>query len=120
MIRAGINYISDFFSSWLDFDSHTTRKDYWLTQLSLIILWTIVLTVVGVLEGITLTYGLTLGVSGFIALVSLIPSLALTIRRLRDTGFSTWLVLLPLLPLGAFVLFVFTVLPTNFRYRQGY
>jgi uncharacterized membrane protein YhaH (DUF805 family) len=41
----------------------------------------------------------------------LLPSLAVTIRRLHDAGYSGWLYLLTLVPyVGAIVVFVFTLL----------
>lgn len=46
-------------------------------------------------------------------LVLLVPSIAITVRRLHDAGFSGWLVLLSLVPIASLVVFVFTVLPTS-------
>ena len=44
----------------------------------------------------------------------LVPSLALTARRLHDAGLSAWLLLLGLIPsLGGLVLLVFTLLPPS-------
>lgn len=50
-------------------------------------------------------------VSGLFALFSLIPSLAVMVRRLHDVDRSGWWLLLVFLPiLGWFVLFIFTCL----------
>lgn len=47
-------------------------------------------------------------------LVTIVPSLALTARRLHDVNMSAWLILLVLVPfLGALALLVFTLLPSN-------
>ena len=44
----------------------------------------------------------------------LVPTIAVTMRRLRDAGYSGWLVLLALIPwLGGLILLVFTLLPPS-------
>ncbi|MET3176661.1 UNVERIFIED_ORG: uncharacterized membrane protein YhaH (DUF805 family) [Arthrobacter sp. UYCu721] len=44
----------------------------------------------------------------------IVPSLALTVRRLHDVNQSGWLILLGLIPfLGAIALLVFVLLPSN-------
>ena len=48
------------------------------------------------------------------ALATLIPQIAVTVRRLHDANLSGWLVLLRLLPsVGDIVVLVLTVLPSN-------
>ncbi len=44
-------------------------------------------------------------------LASLIPSLAVTIRRMHDANLSGWLYLLSFLPMGNIAVLVFTLLP---------
>ena len=45
---------------------------------------------------------------------AIVPSLALTVRRLHDANFSGWLVLLIAIPgIGALIVMVFTVLPSD-------
>lgn len=47
-------------------------------------------------------------------LATIVPSLALVVRRLHDGNFSGWLVLVGLVPfLGALALLVFMILPSN-------
>ena len=42
------------------------------------------------------------------------PSIALTVRRLHDVGYSGWLVLLGLIPsVGGLILLIFAVLPSS-------
>ena len=56
-------------------------------------------------------YGL---LSGIYSLAVLIPSIAVAVRRLHDTGRSAWWLLIVLLPLvGAIVLLVFMVLDSE-------
>ncbi|TJY41720.1 DUF805 domain-containing protein [Cohnella pontilimi] len=54
-----------------------------------------------------MAYGMVL--SGLYALAILLPSLAVSVRRLHDTGRSGWWLLIGLIPLiGAIILLVFT------------
>jgi uncharacterized membrane protein YhaH (DUF805 family) len=47
-------------------------------------------------------------------LVSILPSLSVTVRRLHDTGKSGWMILLCLIPIiGVIVLLVFMVLDSD-------
>lgn len=46
-------------------------------------------------------------------LALIVPHLALTMRRLHDANFSGWFILLGLIPAGAFVIFIFTLIPSN-------
>ncbi|MDR6892065.1 DUF805 domain-containing protein [Falsarthrobacter nasiphocae] len=47
-------------------------------------------------------------------LATLIPNIALTVRRFHDGGFSGWLFLLGLIPgVGGIILLVFMLLPSN-------
>jgi uncharacterized membrane protein YhaH (DUF805 family) len=45
--------------------------------------------------------------------ISIIPSLAVTVRRLHDAGFSGWWWFINLVPAGGIVLLVFTLLPSS-------
>ena len=68
----------------------------------------------GVLIGMFPNY--TVLISGGIILVALyfihlVPALAVTVRRLHDTGKSGWLYLLVLIPyIGSLIIFIFTVI----------
>ncbi len=66
-----------------------------------------------VVDGITGSFSREAGVGilgGLFALVMLIPSFAVGIRRLHDTSRSRWWVLIGFIPLiGGIVLLVFTV-----------
>ena len=55
------------------------------------------------------------GIQSIYALIVFVPTLAVTVRRLHDAGQSGWMYLLVLIPLvGGIVLFVFTVLDSQF------
>lgn len=53
-------------------------------------------------------------------LVNIIPNITILIRRLHDTSKSAWwLLLLAFANLGAFVLFIFTLLPSDGDNKYG-
>ncbi|MGH2489623.1 MAG: DUF805 domain-containing protein, partial [Candidatus Limnocylindria bacterium] len=54
-----------------------------------------------------------------LVLVNLIPYLAVSVRRLHDTGRSGWWLLLTLVPFGGFILLVFYAQPTGPDNRWG-
>ena len=88
-----------------DFYSRARRTEYWVfTGISLLI--TLALGLTDTVMGLDPSSFLTL--SGFYGLFVLIPSLAVTVRRLHDIGRTGWWVLICLVPcLGLIVLLVF-------------
>lgn len=56
--------------------------------------------------------GFILGLSFLGAFAVFVPTLAVMARRLRDGGFSPWLLLLELIPFGGVALFVLWLLPS--------
>ncbi len=95
------------------FSGRAQRKEYWM-----FVLFNILISIaLAVVDGMTGTldeqtgYGL---LSGIYSLAVLIPSIAVAVRRLHDTGRSAWWLLIVLLPLvGAIVLLVFMVLDSE-------
>ncbi|MDP1928250.1 MAG: DUF805 domain-containing protein [Thiobacillus sp.] len=92
------------------FRGRARRKEYWFFILFNLIA-SLVLTVVDFMTG-SLNAELGMGLlSGLYSLAVLIPSLAVTVRRLHDTGRTGWWLLIGLIPLiGAIVLLVFMLL----------
>ena len=95
------------------FGGRARRKEYWYFVLFNIII-SIVLAVIDVATG---SFSAEAGIgllSGIYGLAVLIPSVAVTVRRLHDTDHSGWWLLIPLIPIiGAIVLFVFAVQDSN-------
>ncbi len=93
---------------YLDFAGKATRKQFWLW-----VLWSfIVFLVLSIVLGF---FGKTGDIIYFLcSLAVLLPSLGIAARRLRDGGFSPWLLLLLLLPvIGAIILLVLYLLPSK-------
>lgn len=87
--------------NYATFSGRARRSEYWWFALTGVI----VSVVVNVVSSVS-------DVAGLIGLVywlgTLIPSLAVAVRRLHDTGRSGWMLLLALIPIvGAIILIVF-------------
>ena len=95
------------------FKGRARRKEYWFFILFNLIA-SLLLTLVDFMTG-SLDAELGMGMlSGLYSLAILIPSLAVTVRRLHDTGRTGWWLLVGLIPLiGAIVLLVFMLLDSQ-------
>ncbi|MBO7144239.1 MAG: DUF805 domain-containing protein [Salinivirgaceae bacterium] len=99
-----VSLIKTFFSKYFDFSGRTSRKDFWLTWLCLILLG----IVIGV---VTMILPVLLFISWVYGLIILIPSLAIGARRLRDAGFSPLWLLLLLTGIGGLILIILWIFP---------
>ncbi len=90
------------FRQYVDFAGRARRKEYWMFGLINVIVFMVVAL---------LDYALTGGLLFWLYyLAVLLPSLAVGVRRLHDTGRSGWWLLISLIPLvGVIVLIVFMV-----------
>ena len=95
------------------FDGRARRKEYWMFALINVVI-TFVLILIDSLIG---TFSPQAGIgllSGLYALAVLIPSIAVTVRRLHDTGRSGWWILITLIPIiGGIVLLIFMLLDSQ-------
>ena len=88
---------------YAEFSGRARRTEYWMFVLFNLIAYAIL----GVVERILDVQGYLSAIYG---LAVLIPSLAVSVRRLHDTDRSGWWLLLGLIPfIGAIVLIVFAV-----------
>jgi len=96
-----MGFYADFWKKYVDFAGKEERKKFWLTVL--------VNFIISAILGAVLP-----AVSGIFGLAILIPSLAMGVRRLRDGGFTPWLILLALIPfLGWLALLVLYCMPSK-------
>ncbi len=93
------------FTRYVDFSGVTDRVGYWFFVLANFI----VAIVIGIIAGII---GFT-PLSYLYSLAVLVPSIAITCRRLRDAGYNPLLILLCLTGIGSIVVLVFTCMPTK-------
>lgn len=106
---------------YMDFEGKADRQQYWMFVLmqailliGLGIITTIIIVVLGLISGtLAQIVGIILMVLlGLLFLALALPSLAILARRLRDGGFSPWLMLLYFIGLGI-VPFIMTCLPSQ-------
>lgn len=115
--------IQRFFKKYATFSGRASRSEYWWVALfsSVVSIVAQTLATVGGLStadpatgapGMGAMAGTAIAV--LFGLATLIPSIAISIRRLHDANFSGWMYLLILAPiLGALVIIVLMLLPTN-------
>jgi uncharacterized membrane protein YhaH (DUF805 family) len=96
---------------YAEFSGRSRRKEYWFFTLFNFLV-TFFLSITDVVLGLgAIDFGL---LSGLYSLAVLIPSIAVTIRRLHDTGRSGWWLLIVLVPiLGIIALLVFMMLDSD-------
>ena len=106
-----MNWYLAVLKKYTTFSGRARRKEYWMFTLFNIIAACIAMVIDGVLGGtgiVTIIY----------ALATLLPSLAVTVRRLHDTGRSAWLLLLGLVPFVSIVLIIFMCLEGQLQSNQ--
>jgi uncharacterized membrane protein YhaH (DUF805 family) len=87
---------------YADFTGRARRSEYWYWTLAVLIAYVVCLVFLAIVKplGLVLIIVLVLGV--------IVPGLAVSVRRLHDTGRSGWWLLISLVPLvGGIVLLVF-------------
>ena len=104
-----MSYYLEVLKKYAVFGGRSRRAEYWYFVLFNLIVF-IVLELIDALLG---TYNFVQGVgllSGIYALAVLIPTLAVTVRRLHDIDRTGWWIFINLIPLiGTIVLLVFAV-----------
>lgn len=107
--------IKSFWSHYAEFKGRARRSEYWYIQLFLVLTNLAVAAIDLVLMNGDVDRFIANGGGGIVGLVwilvTIVPALAVLVRRLHDTGKSGWWILIGLVPfVGTIVLFVFTVL----------
>lgn len=99
------------FSKYAVFRGRASRSEFWWFNITLTLVAIILDTVSRLFPVSSTPEMIFLGISLLIYLATLLPVLAVTVRRLHDRDFSGWWLLLVLIPLlGWLVLFIFMVL----------
>ncbi len=100
-----MNWYAKVFKQYLDFSGRARRREFWMFSLFhyLIVIFLIMIDVQFELESNEIGLLTTI-----YFLISFLPFLAVSVRRLHDTGKSGWYLLIGLLPfVGGFILFIF-------------
>ncbi len=85
-----------------DFKGRARRSEYWYFTLFVMIFAIVAIVIDGILWETPILYLL-------VVLASIVPSLAVAVRRLHDTGHSGWYYLIALIPLAGILLLVWFV-----------
>jgi uncharacterized membrane protein YhaH (DUF805 family) len=108
-----MNWFLKVLKQYTDFDGRARRKEYWMFTL----FYTIFLIVASIMDNVLGTTFGEFGYGLFYILVSfalLLPSLAVSVRRLHDVGKSGYMLFVMLIPLvGVIWLFVLSVIDSN-------
>lgn len=106
-------FLSALKTKYATFSGRAQRAEYWYFLLFYILIY-IGLSVIDRALGMYSQEGQIGLLGGLFSLATLIPSLAVAVRRLHDTGRTGWWLLLGFIPLiGAIVLIVFMVLDSD-------
>ena len=124
-----INAYKNFFKGYAEFTGRSTRPDYWWVWLGNFILsipfWVIYIYTVflsAVMDSVSdsaseaafMIFGLVAIIYVVFYLAILVPTIALTIRRLRDAGFHWAFIFLRLAPMvGGIALLILLAMPTK-------
>jgi uncharacterized membrane protein YhaH (DUF805 family)/cold shock CspA family protein len=106
--------------NYANFRARARRKEYWgfvlfwnLVTLGICAVGIAIDAAIGNMDGDRFPFVLAT-LFGLWWLASIIPGLAITIRRQHDIGLSGWFYLLMLIPyIGGLIIFVFTLIPTQ-------
>jgi uncharacterized membrane protein YhaH (DUF805 family) len=110
--------VKSFWSHYSKFKGRSRRSEYWWIQLFLVLTNLAVAAIDLVLMNGDVERFIANGGGGIVGLiwilVTIVPALAVLVRRLHDTGKSGWWALIGFVPLvGGIVLLVFTVLDSD-------
>ena len=114
-----MSYYLEVLKKYAVFSGRARRAEYWyfvLFNIIVLIVLSLIDTLLGTTTGVS-SFGI---LSGIYSLAVLIPTLAVTVRRLHDIDRTGWWILINLIPLvGTIVLLVFAVTdgtPGNNKY----
>jgi uncharacterized membrane protein YhaH (DUF805 family) len=108
-----MNWYLEVLKKYVVFEGRARRKEYWF----FILFNVLISTALGFIDWLTGNINPETGIgilSGIYALGVMLPGMAVSVRRLHDTGRSGWWLLITFLPvIGAILFFYFMVLDGN-------
>ena len=123
-----IQAYKNFFKNYAEFTGRSTRPDFWWVWLGNLILsipfWIIYFYIVylstvmdsvsdSASEATFIVLGLVVIIYAIFYLATLVPTLALSVRRLRDAGFHWAFIFLRFVPMGGIALLILHAMPTK-------
>jgi len=113
------NYFIDVFKyKYADFEGRARRSEYWyfllFTYITMFALMGIMFLFIGTgLRDESILGMIIIAILLIFLFAMVIPSIALTVRRLHDSGKSGWWYLIAFVPLGSLVLIIFMFLDSE-------
>lgn len=106
-----MDYVKAVFSKYAEFSGRARRSEYWyFTLFTVIIYIALYIPVVALAVAESSLVIMPAVLLGLFALAVFIPSLAVAVRRLHDTGRSGWFYLISFIPfVGGIILIIFLV-----------
>ena len=109
----------DALRNYANFSGRASQRQYWMYTLIYMAIY-LVLAAVGAMLGDSALGGIFAMLLGLFALALLLPSLAVTVRRLHDTDRSGWFLLLGMLPfVNLYLLYLLVIRGTDGDNRFG-
>ena len=98
-------FFSIYKNHYCDFKGRTRRKEYWMFTL-----WIIIVAIIAAIIDVALGFPEGGPFVLILSLVSILPSLGLTVRRLHDINYSGWWYFINFIPLiGGLILLFLTI-----------
>ena len=118
-----MNWYLKVLKQYVDFSGRARRKEYWMFMLIhfIIILMIVFLMIYSIddLDSDEAPDSIIMGVFLLYFFGTLLPSIAVTVRRLHDTGKSGWWYLINFIPyIGKFILLIFACMEGDARTNQ--
>jgi uncharacterized membrane protein YhaH (DUF805 family) len=118
-------HIKTYWQNIFNYRDKTSRREYWMQVLMNTIAWIVafvILTfVIGIILGLVLNNvtddtvtGASMTAIVILGIANLLPTISLTVRRVRDAVDNPWLTFFYVIPVaGPVIIFVFTLLPSS-------
>lgn len=110
------------FQNYSNFSGRARRSEYWYFRLATAVIFFVFIAlaiIVSIIGGGFLGFPVAIGLIALYSLIALIPSLAVTVRRMHDLGKSGWNVLISFIPLVGPIWFL-VLLATEGEHGENY
>ncbi len=106
-----MDYVKVVYNKYTDFSGRARRSEYWyFTLFNSLIVLALYIPVIALIAAQSSYYFVPLIIITLFSLAVVLPSIAVAVRRLHDTGRSGWFYLVGLIPLvGGVILLVFLI-----------
>ena len=105
-----LGYWAGCYRKYATFTGRARRAEYWWYTLFNVIVYAVLIGIGLLFSGSDGNSSVLGALIGIYLLAVLLPTLAVTTRRLHDSGKSGWWQLIGILPLGGFVVLIMTLL----------